>query len=167
MTWTCSSFCSFSWDTEPWVFLPRLPYVSCSPVSSPGTRSRGSWWSCLAPCISGQPAASPGRPPWFLQHKHTTCPLSFKESRSSNTAEVRTSCFKTSIAWTGTWTLDPQIKSLMLYRLSYPGSEGEVSSAKKKIHKLKCDMLRLHQCLSVLFTVMVSDNPPTGVLLPY
>ena len=25
-------------------------------------------------------------------------------------------------AWTGTWTLDPQIKSLMLYRLSYPGS---------------------------------------------
>lgn len=24
-------------------------------------------------------------------------------------------------AWTGTWTLDPQIKSLMLYRLSYPG----------------------------------------------
>ena len=32
-------------------------------------------------------------------------------------------CFKTSLAWTGTWTLDPQIKSLMLYRLSYPGSE--------------------------------------------
>ncbi len=25
-------------------------------------------------------------------------------------------------ARTGTWTLDPQIKSLMLYRLSYPGS---------------------------------------------
>ena len=30
--------------------------------------------------------------------------------------------FKTSFARTGTWTLDPQIKSLMLYRLSYPGS---------------------------------------------
>ena len=28
-------------------------------------------------------------------------------------------------AWTGTWTLDPQIKSLMLYRLSYPGSRSE------------------------------------------
>ena len=26
--------------------------------------------------------------------------------------------------WTGTWTLDPQIKSLMLCRLSYPGSGG-------------------------------------------
>ena len=31
-------------------------------------------------------------------------------------------------AWTGTWTLDPQIKSLMLYRLSYPGPGREVSA---------------------------------------
>ena len=30
------------------------------------------------------------------------------------------------IPWTGTWTLDPQIKSLMLYRLSYPGSDVQV-----------------------------------------
>lgn len=27
-------------------------------------------------------------------------------------------------AWTGTWTLGPQIKSLMLYQLSYPGSSN-------------------------------------------
>ena len=31
------------------------------------------------------------------------------------------SCKHERTAWTGTWTLDPQIKSLMLYRLSYPG----------------------------------------------
>ena len=30
-------------------------------------------------------------------------------------------------AWTGTWTLGPQIKSLMLYQLSYPGFEAENS----------------------------------------
>ena len=32
--------------------------------------------------------------------------------------------FKITAARTGTWTLDPQIKSLMLYRLSYPGSQS-------------------------------------------
>lgn len=38
---------------------------------------------------------------------------------AQNTVYLDT-CFQ--LAWTGTWTLDPQIKSLMLYRLSYPGS---------------------------------------------
>ena len=37
-------------------------------------------------------------------------------------------------AWTGTWTLDTQIKSLMLYRLSYPGSERLVSSESMHNH---------------------------------
>ena len=40
-------------------------------------------------------------------------------------------------AWTGTWTLDPQIKSLMLYRLSYPGSAwaAQQSTLKQQTHR--------------------------------
>ena len=38
-------------------------------------------------------------------------------------------CYQHSAARTGTRTLDPQIKSLMLYRLSYPGSvAGEITT---------------------------------------
>ena len=40
-------------------------------------------------------------------------------------------------AWTGTWTLDPQIKSLMLYQQSYPGSWRLLSWKEKMLH-LSC-----------------------------
>lgn len=49
------------------LFPVPLPYVSCSPASSPGTGSRGNWWSCRALCTSVRPAASPNRPRWFLE----------------------------------------------------------------------------------------------------
>lgn len=46
-------------------------YWSCSPVSSAGTGSQGSWWSGQALCISVQPAASPNHPPWCLKQRQT------------------------------------------------------------------------------------------------
>ena len=56
----------------------------------------------------------------------------FCESLGPHTVYEYAFCYNEKAVWktksyfarTGTWTLDPQIKSLMLYRLSYPGSCG-------------------------------------------
>lgn len=56
---------------------PHHPYGSWSPASSAGTGSRGSWWSCWAPCTWGQPAAWSGRPPGCLQRSQNITLLTF------------------------------------------------------------------------------------------
>lgn len=60
------TMCHFSFSPH----IP-LPYGSCSPVSSAGRESRGSWWSCQALCIAVRPAALSDRPPWYLQQRQS------------------------------------------------------------------------------------------------